>query len=920
MTSDPSRRDFNRRDANVHARQDVPGYDLGDLIGRGGMGDVYRALDLEMDREVAVKILQERYPVDSQTAARFIEEAKITGQLQHPGIPAVYRVSKFPDGRPFLAMKLIRGDTLEDLLRSPESINHLAVMEAAAQAVGYAHAHEVIHRDLKPQNIMVGAFGEVQVMDWGLSKVLVARKTESSAGDDPEATLAHSQIRTPRDSDHTQDGSVLGTPAYMPPEQAAGEISRVGKASDVFGLGAVWCRILIGQPPFTGGDAESVRRNAMRGKTEEALSRLDQCGADPEVVALCKRCLAVEPEDRPRDANEIAAQIAELRIAAEERAKEAERSRARAEVEAAEQAKRRRVVQKAAVAVAGVLLLGVVGTSLGLWRATIARGAALAAEKEADEKRIAAQDSEARAKADFELANEVKEFLRRDILQVAHPLTTYYERDEVALDADVRLRDVVVRAATRIEGRFQDRPSIEAEIRDTLGYSLLGMGRYDLAVGQYERVVASRRNMLGADHPRTLRNSMNLATCYANLNRHAEALRILEDVAKAQKSSLGMDHQDTLLTLDNLAACYSFLDRHADALELRQTTLTAQKTRFGPEHHVTLLSMLRLADAYSKLDRPQDALAVAEDAVARLKRRFGVDHPHTLTGLSELCDSYRKMNRHAEAVVLRQSIAASRTAKLGREHPLTLTALNHLGFDYAASGRHADALKVREETLTLLHRRYGPKHAKTLEGMHLLAGSLSDVGRHADALRVREEAAAQARSTLGSRHSASLNYEAGAIDSLIALKRSAEAVNRIEALIAAADGATGSAEKMAKRLVPRLHASRMRILRSANDSVGLRRNVESWEKRNLKNASEFYNAACFRAVTGEVQSKNPDANSKKLAADDAKRAMEWLHKAVAAGFQDRGRAERDKDLDFLRSREDFKTFLESLPKEVREPR
>src|SRR5262249_33420648 len=162
-----------------------PGRGLPDPRGPGGLrtpgrgrsrghGVVYRARDLALDREVAVKFLQDKYAPDSSTAARFVEEARITAQLQHPGIPAVYRVGALPDGRPFLAMKLIKGQTLDTLQKANAPLDPLAVFEAVAQAVGYAHAHGVIHRDLKPANVMVGNFGEVQVMDWGLAKVLAA--------------------------------------------------------------------------------------------------------------------------------------------------------------------------------------------------------------------------------------------------------------------------------------------------------------------------------------------------------------------------------------------------------------------------------------------------------------------------------------------------------------------------------------------------------------------------------------------------------------------------------------------------------------------------------------------------------------------------------------------------------------------------
>jgi hypothetical protein len=169
----------------VGAAPAVPGYELGDRIGRGGMGDVYRARDLELDREVAVKVLQDRYSLDSPAAARFVAEARVTARLQHPGIPAVYRVAALADGRPFLAMKLIKGRTLDELLQSRAPLNVPAVIEAIARALGYAHAHGVIHRDQKPSNVMVGPFGEVQVMDWDLAKVVTAgREAELSRARD----------------------------------------------------------------------------------------------------------------------------------------------------------------------------------------------------------------------------------------------------------------------------------------------------------------------------------------------------------------------------------------------------------------------------------------------------------------------------------------------------------------------------------------------------------------------------------------------------------------------------------------------------------------------------------------------------------------------------------------------------------------
>jgi serine/threonine-protein kinase len=348
-------------------------YHLLDEIARGGMGAVYRAADTLLGREVAVKVLLDRYGPESGVARRFIDEARIAGQLQHPGVPAVHDLGTLPDGRPFLAMKLIKGCTLEERLRDRADTARdrgqlLAVFEQVCQAVAYAHAHDVIHRDLKPSNVMVGAFGEVQVMDWGLAKALAhGVRTDAEATDHGE-TAAETSIGAVRVlDDATRAGSVLGTPAYMPPEQAIGAIDQVDKRSDVFGLGAVLCVILTGKPPYTGMDFEAIRQLAARGKLDETWARLNGCGAEPELVELCKRCLAGEKEDRPADAGEVARAVAGLRAAADERARLAELDRVRiegeraqAETEAREQRRRRRVAISFGAVIAVLLVAAAV--------------------------------------------------------------------------------------------------------------------------------------------------------------------------------------------------------------------------------------------------------------------------------------------------------------------------------------------------------------------------------------------------------------------------------------------------------------------------------------------------------------------------------------------------------------------------------
>ena len=249
------------------------------------------------------------------------------------------------------------------------------------QAVGYAHAHRVIHRDLKPANVMVGAFGEVQVMDWGLAKVLGEETPATRDALAAEETQAWTQVSpTPEAGSHTQAGSLVGTPAFIPPEQAVGQIERVNERSDVFGLGALLAVILTGQPPYVGESFEAVRVQAVRGNLEDCFARLDASSAEPELVALCKKCLAFEPADRPADAGAVAASLAGFRAAADERARQAELDRVHAEGEmrealarAAEQRRRRRILLTATGIIALVFLTGFAGVTWQWQQALVAQ-------------------------------------------------------------------------------------------------------------------------------------------------------------------------------------------------------------------------------------------------------------------------------------------------------------------------------------------------------------------------------------------------------------------------------------------------------------------------------------------------------------------------------------------------------------------
>jgi len=336
-------------------------------IARGGMGAVLKGRDSDLGRDLAVKILLESHRDKPDMIRRFIEEAQIAGQLQHPGIVPIYELGAFSDRRPYFAMKLVKGQTLAEILANRKSpsdglMRLLSIFESICQTMAYTHARGVIHRDLKPSNVMVGSFGEVQVMDWGLAKVLPRGGVvaDASAGQTKDLGTVIATARSVTESDQSQAGSILGTPSYMAPEQARGELDEVDERADVFALGSIFCEILTNQPAFSGRTSGEILRKAARGELTDALARLDDktFGNDPELIALAKSCLSPERDDRPRQAGEIAERLTLYHSQVQQRLKHAELERARAEARAIEEHKRSRLRLALAAAVIGLFVLG----------------------------------------------------------------------------------------------------------------------------------------------------------------------------------------------------------------------------------------------------------------------------------------------------------------------------------------------------------------------------------------------------------------------------------------------------------------------------------------------------------------------------------------------------------------------------------
>jgi serine/threonine-protein kinase len=420
------------------------------------MGEIFEGRDLELGRDLAVKVIREEHRDDPEIVRRFIEEARIGGQLQHPGITPIHDLGRFADGRLFIAMKLVRGRTLAELLEAREGIHEdrtqfLSIFVQVCQAIAYAHSRGVIHRDLKPSNIMVGAFAEVQVMDWGLAKALghdalTSGEAAISTPGDPHFVET---LRCGTDRAESRIGSVIGTPAYMAPEQARGELDTLDERADVFALGSILCEILTGQAAFAGSSTTEVCHKAERAELAEALARLAVCAADAELVELARSCLAAAPKHRPRDAGAVADHLTSYLGGVERRLREAELAQARAEAQAAGERRRRLLTLALAASVLATAMIGAAGwawiTHEQQRRARVVQARVEAALAEASRNRDKARGADEAASVAWV---EAVEAARRaeSLLGTGDAGRELHDRVKAFMDDLVRERDTAERA------------------------------------------------------------------------------------------------------------------------------------------------------------------------------------------------------------------------------------------------------------------------------------------------------------------------------------------------------------------------------------------------------------------------------------------------------------------------------------------
>jgi tetratricopeptide (TPR) repeat protein len=652
------------------------------------MGVVYRARHLALDRVVALKMIRAGAHADAEELRRFRREAEAVARLQHPGIVQIFEIGQH-EGVPFLALEYCAGGSLHrKLAGTPLPPGEAArLTEALAQALAAAHEKHIIHRDLKPHNVLLTDSGVPKLTDFGLARRLDGVSTD------------------------TRTGAVMGTPSYMPPEQARGEL--VGPAADVYALGAVLYELLTGRPPFLGHDAYAVLAGVLH---EEVVPvRRLQPAVPRDLETICLKCLRKEPDARYATAPELAADLRRFQQGEPIRARPVGRLE-----RLAKWARRRPAVAALSGALLTATLLLIAGLVTGIVVTTKALGQERLA-KELAEKRL----------------NQTKK--AREIL--ASIFTDLSPRLEAKGGPPIRaqLGERLEKAVEVLEEEaVGDRLEV-AELQQTLGDAQLHLGYADQAIKLLTKARQTREEELGVDHPDTLKSMNNLASAYQAAGQLDKAVPLLEQALQKRKATLGADHVDTLRSMNDLASAYRAARRLDQAVPLFEQTLERAKATLGPDDPHTLTCMNNLAGAYQAAGQPAKAVPLLEQTLEKMQATLGPGHPDTLTGMNNLAAAYWATNEPARAVPLFEQTLEKRLTTIGADHPDTLTSMNNLAAAYQATGRLDKALPLYEQTLEKTKAKLGPDHPDTLGSMHNLAEAYEQTKAFAQAEPLRRE-------------------------------------------------------------------------------------------------------------------------------------------------------------------------------------
>ncbi|MGW1915281.1 tetratricopeptide repeat protein [Streptomyces sp. NPDC002076] len=714
-------------------------YRLLDLIGRGGMGEVWRARDESLGRLVAVKCLKPLGPYHDPSLVgvlreRFRREARVAAGLSHRGVTVVHDFGE-SDGVPFLVMELLEGRDLSRLLQDNkghplpvEDVQDIAAQVAAALA--YTHQQGIIHRDLKPANVVQLTDGTVKICDFGIARL----------GRDIGFTARL-----------TGTGVALGTPHYMSPEQIGGDA--VDRRSDLYSLGCVLYEIATGAPPFDLEDAWAILIGHRDTPPRPPREHRPELPGHLERIIL--DLLAKRPQERPNDAGELVRRLGGRRATG-------------AFPEAVGSALPDAGGRSRSPAWTHGMTTGPKALGTGLGALPPASGAMLscrwaAAPQQGAGNSATGHNGPAGAGRPVPAPPVERSARHREAVRLAG-LGRWAEAGEAH-------RAV---AAERAALLGPDHPETLAS-RYEAAFALVRADRVAEALAAYTDLAEARARVLGADHPDTLAARQETAYALGRLGRHFEAHQVYAEVLAARVRTMGPDHPDTLRCRHNLACTLGRLGRLDEAGRTALEVAAARARVLGAEHPDTLVSRCEVAYAQGQSGRWEEALGIYREVAGARARVLGADHPDTLAARYEAALSLGRLGRSADALRLYRELIVDRTRVQGPTHPETLRARHGLGVNLGRLGRWEDALTEARDVCLLREQILGPAHPDTLVSRREIAVALGWLGRWAEALTEYRRVAATREQILGPDHPDTLAARGDEAHCLERLGRNTEA-------------------------------------------------------------------------------------------------------------------------------------------------